>query len=147
MAKLSTTMPIASTQKMAEAVSLAKEQVRQLGPMWRQAVLIIAVAFVLFHVYTAGYQLFFNVIQRSIHIGFAMTLGLLLFPPRKKGRTIAFASSLMGFLVMKLRSWERVILLASAVLMFIPGWLTGIPGTILLVGVYLRQRFESKHVS
>ncbi len=72
-----------TTQEMAEAVVIAKEQTRQLGPMWRQAVLIIAVAFVLFHVYTAGYQLFFNVTQRSIHMGFALTLGLLLFPPRK----------------------------------------------------------------
>lgn len=46
----------------------------------------IAVAFILFQVYTAGAGPFMSIIQRSIHLGFALVLCFLVTPLRIKGR-------------------------------------------------------------
>ena len=63
---------------------LGEGQTRPLRGIWLGITSIIAIVYVLFHLYTAGYQLYPNLIQRSIHIGFAITLCFLLYPARKR---------------------------------------------------------------
>ncbi|WP_246045780.1 TRAP transporter permease [Ureibacillus terrenus] len=58
---------------------------RQLGGIMKWVVYCILLAFSLFQLYTAIFGAFTAYIQRSIHLGFALTIIFLLFPPRKKG--------------------------------------------------------------
>jgi TRAP transporter 4TM/12TM fusion protein len=53
---------------------------------WKQVAYGVAFAYSIFHVYTAGYELFPNLIQRAIHVGFSLVLVFLLFPIRKRRR-------------------------------------------------------------
>jgi TRAP transporter 4TM/12TM fusion protein len=65
---------------------------RSLGPGWTAAVRIIAAVFCLFHLYTAYAGTYTALIQRGIHLAFAIPLVLICFPvtPRARGRA-AFA--------------------------------------------------------
>ncbi len=57
---------------------------RKLGGYQRQIVFCVAVAFSVFQVYTGAFGMFAAQIQRSIHLGFALTLVYLLYPFRMK---------------------------------------------------------------
>src|SRR4030042_4961322 len=45
---------------------------------------IVAISMSLFHLYTAGYMVFTAMVQRSIHLCFALTLIFLLYPAMAK---------------------------------------------------------------
>jgi len=108
----------ATIQEMAEATSIAGEQTRRLEGTWGRIVFIIAIAFVLFQLYTAGFHLFPNLIQRSIHLGFAMVLGFLLFPSsrraRSKGKVPAYDLILVlltaSAVIFTVINYERIVL-------------------------------------
>lgn len=73
----------------------------QLAAGWKEVAYGTAFAYSLFHVYTAGYELFPNLIQRSIHVGFALVLVFLLFPLRK-GRRSKYRPSAFNLLLVAL---------------------------------------------
>ncbi|MDI6754410.1 MAG: TRAP transporter fused permease subunit [Thermodesulfobacteriota bacterium] len=60
---------------------------RQYGGLWRVLIGVIAVGYVLFHLYTGYAGPFPNLRQRAIHVGFALILTFLILPPyiRKRG--------------------------------------------------------------
>lgn len=69
----------------------------QTGFAVKHVIFIIALGMVLFHFYTAGSGVFTAVVQRSLHLGFALVLIFLLFPRAKPGKVevaLAFASAL-----------------------------------------------------
>ncbi len=108
----------ATIQEMAEAVSIAGEQTRRLEGIWGRIVFIIAIAFVLFQLYTAGFHLLPNLIQRSIHLGFAIVLGFLLFSgsrgARSKGKVPAYDLILVlltaSAVIFTVINYERIVL-------------------------------------
>ena len=57
---------------------------------------------------------------------------------------IALAAGMMGFFVKKMKMWERGVLLAAALLLIKPGLYTDIAGYILLLIIYLRQKYFQK---
>ena len=59
---------------------------RELTGIPAAAVKVIALGMAVFHLYTAGFGSFVALIQRSIHLMFAMTLVFLLFPAGKRSR-------------------------------------------------------------
>ncbi len=59
---------------------------RELTGVPATAVKVIALGMAVFHLYTAGFGSFVALIQRSIHLMFAMTLVFLLFPAGKRSR-------------------------------------------------------------
>lgn len=60
---------------------------REHGGLWRVLIGVIAVGYVLFHLYTGYAGPFPNLRQRAIHVGFALILTFLILPPyiRKRG--------------------------------------------------------------
>lgn len=70
---------------------------RELGPRMRGAVAALAVVYTLFHLYTSGFGNFPNLIQRSLHVSFALVLVFMLFSLR--GRDSRSISVLDWFLV------------------------------------------------
>jgi len=60
---------------------------RQYGGVWRILIGLIAVGYVLFHLYTGYAGPFPNLQQRAVHVGFALILTFLILPPfvRKQG--------------------------------------------------------------
>tara|TARA_R110002049_G_scaffold309077_1_gene516617 strand:- start:18405 stop:20360 length:1956 start_codon:yes stop_codon:yes gene_type:complete len=58
---------------------------RTLGTGMTKTARSIAVAYALFHVYTAGFGNFPSLIQRSTHVGFALVLVFMLYSARGKG--------------------------------------------------------------
>jgi TRAP transporter 4TM/12TM fusion protein len=66
---------------------------------WQYAIGGVAIAFVIFQIYTAGFGQFPNMIQRSIHAGFGLLLTYLLLPGFSKnriGRKPSILDLLMG---------------------------------------------------
>ncbi|HHY47587.1 MAG TPA: TRAP transporter permease [Firmicutes bacterium] len=59
---------------------------RKIGGLFTWVVSAIAVAFSLFHLYTAALGVLPAQLQRSIHLGFALVLVFLLYPGRHSGR-------------------------------------------------------------
>jgi TRAP transporter 4TM/12TM fusion protein len=57
---------------------------------------------------------------------------------------IALAAGMIGFFVKKLQMWERGVLLAAALMLIKPGLYTDIAGYILLLIIYLRQKYFQK---
>jgi TRAP-type uncharacterized transport system fused permease subunit len=57
---------------------------------------------------------------------------------------IALAAGMMGFFVKELKMWERFVLVAAAFLLIKPGLYTDIAGYILLLFIYLRQKYFQK---
>jgi TRAP-type uncharacterized transport system fused permease subunit len=51
---------------------------------------------------------------------------------------------MMGWLVKKLNPWERVVLVAAALLLIKPGLYTDAAGYILLAAIYIRQKYFLK---
>ena len=66
-----------------KAKILGELPIRKPEGIWARITFIIAVSYVAFHLYTAGFHLFPNLIQRSIHIGFAIVLCFILYPAKK----------------------------------------------------------------
>ena len=62
-----------------------ESNVRRLGGIMKWIVFGLLLAFSLFQLYTAIFGQFTAYIQRSIHLGFGLTIIFLLFPSRKKG--------------------------------------------------------------
>ncbi len=60
---------------------------RKLNKFWNSIVVAISIALVLFHVYTAGFGMFSDLIQRSIHMAGVLALMFLLRPATKKGKS------------------------------------------------------------
>jgi TRAP transporter 4TM/12TM fusion protein len=57
---------------------------------------------------------------------------------------IALAAGLMGFFVKELKAWERIVLVAAAFLLIKPGLYTDAVGYVLLLFIYIRQKFLQK---
>jgi TRAP-type uncharacterized transport system fused permease subunit len=57
---------------------------------------------------------------------------------------IALAAGMMGFFVKKLNMWERVVLVAAALLLIKPGLYTDAAGYVILLIIYLRQKYFQK---
>ena len=55
---------------------------------------------------------------------------------------IALAASMMGFFVKELKTWERGVLVVAALLLIKPGLYTDAVGYVLLLIIYLRQKFQ-----
>lgn len=56
---------------------------RQLTGFWDKLVKFLSVALILFQMYTIGVRQFSDIIQRSIHLAFVLTLVFILKPMRK----------------------------------------------------------------
>lgn len=56
---------------------------RQLTGFWDKTVKVLSVALILFQLYTTGIRQFSDIIQRSIHLAFVLTLVFILKPMRK----------------------------------------------------------------
>jgi TRAP-type uncharacterized transport system fused permease subunit len=54
---------------------------------------------------------------------------------------LALSAGLMGWFVKKVETWERIVLLAAAVLLIKPGLYTDAIGYILLLLVFLKQKY------
>lgn len=82
-----------TAEKAAQEVDISeivakydKEAVfRVLGGFWKNAISLLAISFSIFHLYTAAYGQFPPQIQRSVHLGFALSLVFLLYPATAKG--------------------------------------------------------------
>ncbi len=61
----------------------AESRTRHLSNIWEKLVVVIAVAFTLFQLYTAIFGALSPQVQRSIHLSFAMLLGFILYPMRR----------------------------------------------------------------
>jgi TRAP transporter 4TM/12TM fusion protein len=57
---------------------------------------------------------------------------------------IALAAGLMGFFVKELKMWERIVLVGAAMLLIKPGLYTDAAGYVLLLVIYLRQKYFQK---
>jgi TRAP transporter 4TM/12TM fusion protein len=57
---------------------------------------------------------------------------------------IALAAGMMGFFVRDLKAWERLVLIGAAFLLIKPGLYTDAVGYILLLIIYLRQKYFQK---
>ncbi len=57
---------------------------------------------------------------------------------------IALAAGMMGFFVKKLNMWERGVLVVAALLLIKPGLSTDAAGYVLLLFIYLRQKYFQK---
>ena len=60
---------------------------RKLSGFWKCFVTILSIALIIFQLYTAAFGLFPDIVQRSIHLFFILTLCFILKPARK-GRTL-----------------------------------------------------------
>lgn len=56
---------------------------RELGGFWKKFVTILSVALIIFQLYTTGVRAFSDIIQRSIHLAFVLTLVFIMKPMRK----------------------------------------------------------------
>jgi TRAP transporter 4TM/12TM fusion protein len=59
----------------------------------------------------------------------------------------ALAIGLQGFWLIRLNILQRVLALTAAILMIFPGWLTDLPGALLLVLLYFWERFTRKKLA
>jgi len=57
---------------------------------------------------------------------------------------IALAAGLMGFFVKELKMWERIVLVGAAMLLIKPGLYTDAAGYVILLIIYLRQKYFQK---
>jgi TRAP transporter 4TM/12TM fusion protein len=71
-------------QKLMEKYD-AESNTRNLGGLIAKIIFSLLIAFSLFQVYTGVFGQYTAYIQRTVHLGFAMTLIFLLFPARRKG--------------------------------------------------------------
>lgn len=60
---------------------------RKLTGFWRHVVTALSVALVIFQLYTAGFGVFPDIVQRSVHLFFVLTMLFLLMPVSKKKKT------------------------------------------------------------
>ena len=60
---------------------------RQLTGFWDRVVKALSVALILFQLYTTGVRPFSDIIQRSVHLAFVLTL-VFLMKPMRKGRDL-----------------------------------------------------------
>ena len=82
---------------------------RHLEGVLGRLVAVIAIAFTLFHLYTAGFGNFSNLIQRSIHVGFALVLTFMLFSMRGKGgRTVSIFDWLIVGIAIASTAWVAI---------------------------------------
>lgn len=56
---------------------------RQLTGFWKKVITVLSVALILFQLYTTGIRAFSDIIQRSIHLAFVLTLVFIMKPMRK----------------------------------------------------------------
>lgn len=61
----------------------SESKTRYLSPFWQKAMVVIAVAFTLFQLYTAVFGALSPQVQRSVHLSFAMLLGFILYPMKR----------------------------------------------------------------
>jgi TRAP transporter 4TM/12TM fusion protein len=59
---------------------------RKLTGFWNIVIIIFSISLVVFHLYTAAFGAFPDLVQRSIHLGFVLTMTFLLAPQRKQRR-------------------------------------------------------------
>lgn len=57
---------------------------RKLTGFWRHVVTVLSVALVIFQMYTAGFGVFPDIIQRSVHLFFVLAMLFLMMPANKK---------------------------------------------------------------
>ena len=57
---------------------------RKLTGFWNKIVLLMSIALVVFHMYTSGVGLFPDIVQRSVHLFFVLSLCFILKPATKK---------------------------------------------------------------
>src|SRR5690625_3892707 len=69
----------------------AESNTRNLAGIAAKIVFIILLAFSLFQLYTGAFVQYTAYIQRTVHLGFALTLIFLLYPARKKGNKAKLA--------------------------------------------------------
>ena len=88
----------------------AESNTRQLGGWIAAVVFFILIAFSLFQLYTGAFGQYTAYIQRTIHLGFALTLIFLLFPARKKGKkkTVAWYDYILALLAIVVCSYWPV---------------------------------------
>jgi TRAP-type uncharacterized transport system fused permease subunit len=56
---------------------------RKLTGFWNVFIKVLSVALILFQLYTTGVRMFSDIIQRSIHLAFVLTLVFIMKPMRK----------------------------------------------------------------
>jgi TRAP transporter 4TM/12TM fusion protein len=59
---------------------------RNLAGLWNIVIIIFSISLVVFHLYTAAFGAFPDLVQRGIHLGFVLTMTFLIAPPRKQKR-------------------------------------------------------------
>ena len=84
---------------------------RPLGPGLRRVTTVIAIAFASFHLYTAGFGSLPSLMQRSVHVGFALVLAFLLHSASGKGKDKGGPSALdWAFIVVAIATTAWVVL-------------------------------------
>jgi TRAP transporter 4TM/12TM fusion protein len=123
------TPPVAMAVYAAAGIGGAK-----LWPTGLWAMRIAATGFIVPFMFVYGPSLlfigsWFDIITSSISASFGV---------------IALAAGMMGFFVKELKMWERFVLVAAAFLLIKPGLYTDAAGYILLLFIYLRQKYFQK---
>ncbi|MCX5913344.1 MAG: TRAP transporter permease [Deltaproteobacteria bacterium] len=123
------TPPVAMAVYAAAGIGGAK-----LWPTGLWAMRIAATGFIVPFMFVYGPSLlfigsWFDIITSSISASFGV---------------IALAAGMMGFFVKELKMWERVVLVGAAMLLIKPGLYTDAVGYILLLIIYLRQKYFQK---
>jgi TRAP transporter 4TM/12TM fusion protein len=57
---------------------------RRLTGFWNIVIVVFSISLVVFHLYTAVFGVFPDLVQRGIHLGFVLTMTFFLAPPQKK---------------------------------------------------------------
>lgn len=104
------------------------------APLWATglwAMRIAATGFIVPYMFVYGHSLLFigsafDIITSVISASFGV---------------IALAASMMGWFVKELKPWERAVLIVAALLLIKPGLYTDAVGFVLLLLVYIRQRY------
>ena len=63
---------------------------RKLTGFWRHVVTVLSVALVIFQMYTAGFGVFPDIIQRSVHLFFVLGMLFLMMPANKRKKQIRY---------------------------------------------------------
>ena len=57
---------------------------RQLNGFWKKTVIVLSISLILFQIYTVGFGLFQDIVQRTVHMTFVLPLLFILKPATKK---------------------------------------------------------------
>jgi TRAP transporter 4TM/12TM fusion protein len=123
------TPPVAMAVYAAAGIGGAK-----LWPTGLWAMRIAATGFIVPFMFVYGTSLlfigtWFDIISSSVSASFGV---------------IALAAGMMGFFVKELKMWERGVLVAAALLLIKPGLYTDAAGYVILLIIYLRQKYFQK---